>query len=414
MELSEAEKIGAKRLISAAKDPDLGQNSYITYAKTREEVIHNFGNSFSRNNKPYFDIRQILSTENKLGKLEDLELILLRELNREEISAIKIEITATDRGIPPKSSLARIRINILDVNEHPPEFSQPNYLVNISEDFPLYTSFFTVQAKDPDDIDKVNRIKYSIRDSIAADIVSVDEYSGELKLLKNMDYETMKQQKIIVVAEDNGVPSLTSRAIVTLNVLDENEFAPQITSLNCPEYLKIRENQPIGTEISCKFFINDEDSGRNAEGNCHLCENSQKYFELIPPNIKRSANSYRYDLKGIFYSLKTKIPIDRESGLPSSITITCIDNPLDSSKNKTGILELKVLIEDENDNIPVAYIEGSPVPSCFGSEMMVPNQDFTVEFRENKKIGTYITKVFAHDCDQGLLFNSRGTFQFES
>ena len=47
-----------------------------------------------------------------------------------------LTIQATDRGTPPLSNTAVLKINVTDFNDNPPQFAQEKYMVELKEDAP--------------------------------------------------------------------------------------------------------------------------------------------------------------------------------------------------------------------------------------------------------------------------------------
>ena len=204
----ESDQIGSFHVIPAAKDSDLGQNAQIYYKKAKEYAIsskklHNSDNDLITESTQYFRLDELRSPDN-LNKINGLKLVLIRPIDREKIQTIKVEINATDGGTPQKSSLARIRVDILDVNEHAPIFKNSSYFINLSESFPTYTEFLRVEAVDQDS-DLNGNIKYSITDTNAPDSVNINENSGGLMLSKILDYESVKSIRLLVLATDQGI-----------------------------------------------------------------------------------------------------------------------------------------------------------------------------------------------------------------
>uniref|UniRef100_A0A8C4YJG5 Cadherin domain-containing protein n=1 Tax=Gopherus evgoodei TaxID=1825980 RepID=A0A8C4YJG5_9SAUR len=60
-------------------------------------------------------------------------LVTSGPLDREQVSEYKVVITATDSGSPPLSSQISLLINISDLNDNPPRFSQPAYQAEVPE-----------------------------------------------------------------------------------------------------------------------------------------------------------------------------------------------------------------------------------------------------------------------------------------
>ena len=78
------------------------------------------------------------------------ELYLNRVLDREEIMVYSLVLEAVDNGIIQLTGFATLEINVLDVNEFAPQFSESNYTVEIDENEPYGYSVFQVNATNQD------------------------------------------------------------------------------------------------------------------------------------------------------------------------------------------------------------------------------------------------------------------------
>ena len=65
-----------------------------------------------------------------------------------------------------------------------------------------------------------------------------------------------------VEAIDNGIPRLTSSAIVNVIVMDENDNAPVVIQ-PLQKVISVREKQPIGTTVA-QIVATDPDLDENA------------------------------------------------------------------------------------------------------------------------------------------------------
>ncbi|XP_019745146.1 protocadherin beta-16-like, partial [Hippocampus comes] len=108
LEISESADKGAKYRINAAQDPDVGTNSVQSY------ILQENGNFV-------FHI-QTTNDGSKYG-----ELILDKELDREEQQEMKLLLTALDGGSPQRSGTVVIHVIVLDANDNAPVFTQTVY-----------------------------------------------------------------------------------------------------------------------------------------------------------------------------------------------------------------------------------------------------------------------------------------------
>ncbi|XP_035505206.2 protocadherin alpha-8-like [Scophthalmus maximus] len=152
-------------------------------------------------------------------------------LDREKVSYYDIIIKGTDCGEPPLSTFKTLSIQISDVNDNSPQFSQNPLQFYLSENNVAGKSIISVRATDRDLNDNA-AISYHIsREGSQTDILSflnVNPDNGHITALKSFDFETLKTFHFHVVASDSGTPSLSSNVTVNVFILDQNDNAPVI------------------------------------------------------------------------------------------------------------------------------------------------------------------------------------------
>ncbi|KAM9498232.1 protocadherin gamma-C5-like isoform 8-T8 [Salvelinus alpinus] len=198
-------------------------------------------------------------------------LVTHATLDREKYPEYRIELEASDSGSPALTSNKIITVNILDVNDNPPVFSQPSYTVYVRENNAAGSIMCSVSASDPD-IGENGKISYSILDSKVQD-VSVSSYiyinsdNGSIYSMHSFDYEKLKVFQIQVQAKDHGSPSLNSNVTVHVFILDQNDNAPAViypsTVMGSVSHQKMPRSAKAG-HLTTKISAVDADSGHNA------------------------------------------------------------------------------------------------------------------------------------------------------
>ncbi|TGZ60509.1 hypothetical protein CRM22_008469 [Opisthorchis felineus] len=149
-----------------ATDPDLGLNGHITFQ---------FVGPQAQESSQLFTI----DPANGLFRLAEGAV-----LDRESASHHLLVIQVSDSGSPVRTAenLVRIDVEVLDVNDSPPIFSEPFYMRTLL--LPTYPSAQIVQliATDPDLNDSVS---YRIIPSSDADLFAIDSKSGKLSVAPN-------------------------------------------------------------------------------------------------------------------------------------------------------------------------------------------------------------------------------------
>ncbi|XP_029298051.1 LOW QUALITY PROTEIN: protocadherin gamma-B7-like [Cottoperca gobio] len=241
--------VGTVIALISAKDPDSGNNGKIT---------------LSVSSKSPFKLNPSVSNH--------YSLVTNGPLDRETNNQYSVKISATDAGKPPLSSEKIILVELLDVNDNPPVFSHPSYVVYVKENHAPGKILCSVSATDPDSGDNA-KISYSILDSKVQD-VSVSSYvyinsdNGSIYSMHSFDYEKLKVFQIQVQAKDQGSPSLSSNTTVHVFILDQNDNAPAViypssAALGSLSHQRMPRTAKAGHLVT-KVTAVDADSGHNA------------------------------------------------------------------------------------------------------------------------------------------------------
>ncbi|XP_028816543.1 protocadherin gamma-A11-like isoform X4 [Denticeps clupeoides] len=160
-------------------------------------------------------------------------LVTSENIDKESMSSYDIEIIAKDLGTPPLCSTKVIHVQIEDVNDNSPLFSQSPYTFYVTENNKPGASIFSVSANDVDEGDNA-RVSYSLdRTGPGQGItsfLSINEENGTIYALKSFDFESVKTFRFHVIAKDSGRPPLASNVKVNVFIQDQNDNAPVILS----------------------------------------------------------------------------------------------------------------------------------------------------------------------------------------
>ncbi|XP_041440838.1 protocadherin gamma subfamily A, 3 L homeolog isoform X25 [Xenopus laevis] len=200
-------------------------------------------------------------------------------LDREKVAQYILDLIATDLGSPPLRTTMSIILNISDINDNPPVFSQPHVTVFIRENNDPGSFLCTVSAVDPDDgLNSV--LTYSVLErktdahSILS-LVNIDSKSGNIYAQGSFDYEQIQVLQVTVKVEDSGSPKLSSNITVFIFILDQNDNAPLMLY---PEHSRqVSPQQKIPTLSPAGFLVTkisavDLDSGHNAWLSYHIVD----------------------------------------------------------------------------------------------------------------------------------------------
>ncbi|KAL6048619.1 hypothetical protein STEG23_002304 [Scotinomys teguina] len=192
-------------------------------------------------------------------------------LDRESRAGYNITITVTDMGTPRLTTQHTITVQVSDVNDNAPTFTQTSYTLFVQENNSPALHIGTISATDSDSGSNAH-ITYSLlptHDPQLAlnSLISINAENGQLFALRALDYEAVQAFKFNVSATDQGSPALSSQALVHVVVLDTNDNAPfvlyPLQNASAP-YTELLPRAAEPGYLVTKVVAVDRDSGQNA------------------------------------------------------------------------------------------------------------------------------------------------------
>ncbi|PKU30754.1 cadherin-related family member 2 [Limosa lapponica baueri] len=293
-----------------------------------------------------------------------------------EISHVMVvQIVANDTGNPTDCcSTATVTIDLIDTNDHIPEFPQSTYYLSVMEncdDGTIVTPNIT--AYDPDS-GVLGQITYELLPETIRKIFMVNATTGAV-LVQNgslLDRETRSIYYANLQAKDGG--NLVGTTLLEITVLDANDMKPVIIS---SYFISVEEGQNVSTQIQA--IDNDE------PGN----PNSQLGFRILPGPF---SENFTIEVTGEMHS---KEPLDREALDDERGQMVVTVEAYDHGVPQLSTLEnVTITVGDINDNAP-----------------MFLNQSYEFSVFEDSP-GSPVGQVEATDADQTEI-NSRISFLLE-
>ncbi|XP_043993270.1 protocadherin-15a isoform X2 [Gambusia affinis] len=285
-----------------------------------------------------------------------------RPLDRELRDQYSLIVEASDGAVDPRRTTVTVLVQILDVDDNSPVFSQRNYVVNVPENSPVGTVVLNLSAVDAD---LFSNITYRIKTESARQLFSLNPITGELAVLQTLDFENLAAMGMgasytfQVEAVDQGARMPPGQATVTVRITDMNDFSP-VFSQDLYKGL-VAPNAEKGTVITT-VFAEDQD----------------------PPDTPASFVRYRVDQERSPYSgsifdveqetgrIITKVNLNEEPSVTFKLFVIAFDNGEPVKSNST-LVEITVLqpslipifTEEEYTFLPVK--EQSPVGTAVGT-----------------------------------------------
>uniref|UniRef100_A0A5K4F0J7 Putative cadherin n=1 Tax=Schistosoma mansoni TaxID=6183 RepID=A0A5K4F0J7_SCHMA len=326
LSISENQPAGTNIGLIISGDDDVGENSIVSCGlKSKTEDFK-------------------LEHANSAKGREIYRLSTTKSLDRETVidGIIRIVITCQDNGRPSRTSEQTILLNILDLNEYRPTFTQENRVINhiMPENQPIDTILLQVHASDAD---STPEIQYHIS-SEAQSYFHIDPDTGMITTRALLDRETMPQIRFLVYATDKYSPETlqgnhVAVANVTVHLTDKNDNSPELIG---SKTFQIVENRPGFSDLVGQLTSIDQDDGNNGTVHYKLISVSDNKNKRIP-NELFMINS---DTGKIFATKK----LDREENSQYELIILLHDLGTPIQRSSTASVIVNVL--DENDNIP--------------------------------------------------------------
>ncbi|XP_037833224.1 protocadherin alpha-3 isoform X9 [Kryptolebias marmoratus] len=336
-----------------ATDLDEGMNGKIFYSFIKRS------NSDLSNN---FDINSETGT-----------ITLKSGLDYEDTPAYEIRVQAKDQGASPRSTHAKLLIEVTDVNDNAPEISVTSLMTPVREDAQLGTIVALITVSDKDGGNN-GITKSTVVGYVPFKLKS--NYKNDYSLVVDgpLDRENISFYNVTITATDDGRPPLSSIRVITIHVADINDNAPHFNEPLINVYVK--ENSQVGSVIKTISAL-DPDLTGNAKVTYKLLESSSSKTPISSVlNINSDTGdvitlqSFNYeDLKTFQFKVQAT-----DSGVP----------PLSSN------VTVNVLILDENDNSPTILTPYSELGSV-NSE--------TIPY--SAEAGYFVAKIRAVDADSG-------------
>ncbi|XP_061442496.1 protocadherin alpha-2-like isoform X2 [Rhineura floridana] len=295
------------------------------------------------------------------------EIRLKGKLDFEEVNGYEIQVQAIDKGHAPMEGNCKLFIEVLDVNDNSPEMSLKSLSVPVPEDSPPGTVVALISVSDRDS-GANGQVRCSVRPSgLPFKLLSTFKNYYSLVVAEPLDREQEAEYKLVVTAQDQGTPSLSTSSTLVVPIGDINDNAPAFPQ---PFYtVFVKENNPPGAHI---FTVSASDPD--------VAENSLITYwmddKLWPPSSYISVHSE----SGKVYALQ---PLDYEEVKLLEFQVRAKDAGLPSL---CGNVTVQVFVVDENDNVPAVTVPVEEAPIL----LVVP-----------MTAGHVVGKIHALDADSG-------------
>lgn len=260
--------------------------------------------------------------------------------------------------------LRQVNVTILDVNDNEPHFSATTVLeLDVWEDQGIGTALYIARATDLD-VGSNGSVRYQLHNNLD-NTFEISDLTGEISLVKGLDYEQQQEHVLVVVAEDLGTPfRLSSNMTLRVKVKDVNDNRPQFDQAVYEFYLP--ENAPAGHPIG-QVQATDPDSGPN---------------KRLSYSIENGQYDPVFGISTVDGTVWIQRVLDRELKDVYEVTVRASDQGSPIQLSATALI--KVVVTDINDNGPV-----------------FSRDEYRFYIQENLQPGSVVGCVVADDLDAG-------------
>lgn len=301
------------------------------------------------------------------------------EASQTKTTSLQVLAIAGDR-----SSQATVIVNIEDVNDNSPIFTENEYHARLAEDARFPKSVLTVNATDADTEER-GQVIYSLGGEGALLFV-INETTGEIVVARGaqLDRETTPTITLEVTAHDTpqgGISQRKTTVIVEIELTDVNDESPKWSESSYTAV--VAENTGVGSPVTT-VLATDPDLGVNGIVRYQLPEPQEEVDGLFSLAAETGVLSVRAPLSG------------KGRTEPYELTVRALDQ---GSPQQYSEATIRLFIGDvsTNDGVPTF-------------KRPAPNEGASV--LENSKVGTAVFQVEAEDPDDPNTPNGKIVYSF--
>uniref|UniRef100_A0A8C9XI30 Protocadherin-12 n=1 Tax=Sander lucioperca TaxID=283035 RepID=A0A8C9XI30_SANLU len=298
-------------------------------------------------------------------------------LDREELCSgsdlCEVAFSVLYRKIGAMNCL-RVRVEVMDLNDHSPSFPSALQEVEISETAGLRMRIPLDRAIDPDaGPNGLQTYSLSVNQHFALDVTVAPggTKQAELVVIKELDREVQATFDLTLVAWDKGNPPRSGSTLVRVNIQDSNDNSPMFE--DSTPTVELFEDTARGTTI-INLQATDPDQGANGEVEYSLSKHTRpEVHKLFQVNPQTGAVSL-------------KAPLDYEAQTSYEVIIQARDRGPNAIPTHC---KLHVKLRDVNDNAPRIHMTWTPPNSPVATVLEGALED------------TFLALVMVSDADSG-------------
>ncbi|VVD05271.1 unnamed protein product [Leptidea sinapis] len=301
-------------------------------------------------------------------------VLVSSKLDFDKRNTYRIQIVATDMGIPSLTGTTELVVHVTNVNDKKPYFTPPVQRAEVSADADIGTQVHTLVAVDPDILDN-GMLVYELDtgrsikavDKNGKEVADPSTFSNWLTVMSNGSVTVSQQlnrEQAAVLTLPVAVTDASAQTLqrtegeLIINIVDVNRYAPVFTQ---PAYVeRIIEEQPVGSILGT-YTATDKETPISA-------------IIIYPP-------SPYFTIDNVTGVVKTSQRIDYEKTHSINFTLVAMDSGVPQLSTSAGVLVEVANINDEQPEFDANGYEAS--------------------VDEHSPVGTTVLAVHATDNDEG-------------
>ncbi|XP_056651093.1 protocadherin-16 [Monodelphis domestica] len=295
---------------------------------------------------------------------------LTEPLDFEHMDCYQLHLLARDGQ---HEGSANLTVQVEDVNDNAPTFSQSLYQVTLPEHTTPGSAILTISATDLDSGDN-GRISYHLVST--AEGFDIDPSNGTLFMMEaaSLSPGGLGTMDMVLEARDHGIPGRTAQAIVHIQLLDENDYTPSFVQ---PHYhIVVAEDLPPGSTVLVLEATDADQSRLHASLDYTIISGNRGHAFQLERHLAEGGSGPQ--ALGYLVLLE---PLDFESVTEYNLTVCAADRG--TPPRSTTVLVV-ITVQDVNDNPPV-----------------FAQPHYRVAVPEDTPVGTELVRVVASDPDPG-------------
>ncbi|XP_014247424.1 protein dachsous [Cimex lectularius] len=223
----------------------------------------------------------------------------------------------------PLFGYAQVNVNLIDLNDNAPKFTQSQYSTTVWEGNNKGTFVMQVSATDIDQGSNSQLLYHIVEGNHDNAFIIEPSSSGIVKMNIVLDREIRDNYKLTVIATDEGMPQLTGTSTILVNIVDVNDNQPTFPPHSV---ITINEGKEVGSVLT-SITANDVDTN-----------------PALTYNLSDSDGNFSIDRFSGKVTLCHKLDYERKKSYKLNI--------MASDTAHTATTMLTILVTDGNDNPP--------------------------------------------------------------